>query len=208
MRPFFSLMALLLLAPAALAQEFERPADWKVRLDRSSASESDLYFVAMPPGWHITSGPAGILYDPERRATGAFRLSAEIYLFPGDRREGFGIFFGGRQLSGPDQTYTYFLIRKDGRYLVKTRHGSETQVVVPWTEHAAIVKHEGGEDPVKNVLAVEAGPEQVHFFVNGEKVTSVPRSEIDCDGVVGLRVNHRLDLHVSQLTVGPAGGSD
>jgi hypothetical protein len=132
----------------------------------------------MPPGWHVTSGPAGILYDPSRTAEGEYRLSAEIFLFPGERREGFGVFFGGRELSGPDQAYTYFLIRKDGRFLVKTRSGAETAVVVPWTEHAAILPHDGGEGSVKNLLAVEAGADEVHFYVNGERVTSVPRSEL------------------------------
>jgi hypothetical protein len=201
MRLLFSLTALLLLAPAATAQELERPGEWKVRFDRSGASESDLYFVTMPPGWHVTTGPAGILYDPSRTAEGEFRLSSEIFLFPGERREGFGVFFGGQDLSGADQVYTYFLIRKDGRFLVKTRSGAETAVVVPWTEHAAILPHDGSEEPVKNVLAVEAGAEEVHFYVNGEMVTSVPRSDLVCDGVVGLRVNHSLNVHVSSLTV-------
>ena len=205
MRLLFSLMALLSLAPAATAQELERPADWKVRFDRSGASESDLYFVAMPPGWHVTSGAAGILYDPARTAKGTYRLSAEIFLFPGERREGFGVFFGGRDLSGPEHAYTYFLIRKDGRFLVKTRSGAETAVVVPWTEHAAIVPHDGGEESVKNVLAVVARAEEVHFYVNGARVTSVPRSELLCDGVVGLRVNHSLNVHVSSLTVEAVG---
>lgn len=205
MRLPLPLLALALVSATAAAQEFERPAEWMVRLDRSGASEADLYFVAMPPGWHITSGPAGILYDPSRAAAGAFRLTAETFLFPGDRPEGFGVFFGGRELSGPDQAYTYFLIRKDGRFLVKTRAGAETKVVVPWTAHTAIVPHEGGEEPVKNVLAVDVGPEEVHFSVNGERVTSVPRAELECDGVVGLRVNHALNVHVSSLTVTEAG---
>jgi hypothetical protein len=204
MRMPLSFVALLLLAPAALAQDLERPADWLVRLDRAGTSESDVYFVEMPPGWHITTGPAAIFYDPARTATGSYRLSAEVYLFPGERREGVGVFFGGRQLDGPDQSYAYFLIRKDGRFLVKTRHGSETQVVVPWTEHAAIVPQEGGEDAVKNVLRVEVGSEAVGFYVNGEQVTSVPRSALECDGTVGLRVNHGLNVHVSTLAVEPS----
>ena len=206
MRPLFSLMALLLLAPPAVAQELERPDEWKVRFDRAGASESDLYFVAMPPGWHVTSGPAGILYDPAQSAQGEFRLSAEIFLFPGERREGFGVFFGGQDLSGSDQAYTYFLIRKDGRFLVKTRSGAETAVVVPWTEHAAIVPHDGSEETAKNVLEVGVGGDEVRFYVNGELVTSVPRSDLKCDGVVGLRVNHNLNLHVSSLTVEAGSG--
>ena len=56
---------------------------------------------------------------------------------------------------------------------------------------------------MKNVIAVEARGDRVRFFVNGSEVASVPRSELAVDGQVGLRVNHRLNLHVSRLEVTP-----
>jgi hypothetical protein len=200
MRLALVLFALPLLATPLVAQDSERPADWKVRFDRPAA-ESDLYFVSMPPGWHVTTGPAAILYDPSQTATGEYRVESEIFLFPGDRREGFGVFIGGADLEAENQSYLYFLIRKDGRYLIKHRAGSETHVVVPWTAHDAIVKHEGGDDQAKNVLAIECGSEQVDFFVNGEKVNSLPRAQMNVDGIVGLRVNHGLNIHVTSLAV-------
>lgn len=193
-------VALPLLTAPLSAQELERPPDWKVRFDRP-APDSAVYFVSMPPGWHITTGPAGILYDPSVTAKGEYRVRSEIFLFPGQRREGFGIFIGGENLDGVSQSYLYFLIRGDGRYLIKHRAGSETHVIVPWTAHEAIVKHEGGEETAKNELAIECGAERVDFFVNGEQVSSLPRSEMDVDGLVGLRVNHGLNLHVADLAV-------
>lgn len=205
MRTAVLAVALCIIAPALAAQELERPKEWKVRFDRPNANPSGLYFVNMPPGWHITTGPAGILYDPGRRAAGEYRVQSKIHLFPGDRREGFGVFIGGRDLTEDSQSYTYFLIRKDGRFLIKRRSGTGTQTVTPWTDHPAIVKHLGGEDPVENVLAVEVGTNVVEFYVNGEKVTSLPRSNLDVEGIVGLRINHRLNLHVTELTVEPKG---
>jgi hypothetical protein len=199
----FFLAASLMAAPVA-GQEYERPANWKVRFDRP-APDSALYFVSMEPGWHITTGPAGILYDPERKAAGNYLLRSEIHLFPGERREGFGVFVGGNNLDSQDQSYTYFLIRKDGRFLVKRRNGAETQILTPWTEHAAIVKHDGGEGTAKNTLGVECDVEMVHFLVNDEKVASLPRADVEVDGVVGLRVNHGLNVHVTELTIEPAG---
>jgi hypothetical protein len=198
-------LALSLAAAPAMAQELERPSDWEVRFDRP-ASESDLYFVSMPPGWHITTGPSGILYNPAEVARGEFRVESEISLFPGERLEGFGVFLGGQNLETDNQKYLYFLIRKDGSYLIKDRAGSETHVIVPWTMHDAIVKQEGDEQ-AKNVLAVECGAAQVDFFVNGEKVNSVPRAETEVDGIVGLRVNHGLNIHVTSLSVEPTGTS-
>lgn len=198
-------LTLALLAPLAAAQETEkraRPVGWQVRLDRPEQDVPAVAFWAMPPGWHITTGPACILYDPLRTAEGQYHLQAQIFLFdPGERREAFGVFFGGRNLDKDNQAYDYLLIRKDGRYLIKRREGRKTRVIRPWTEHPAIVKYDGSSETAKNILALSVGAAKVDFFVNGQKVTTLSRSEINTDGVVGLRVNHHLNLHVSELTV-------
>ncbi|UCC74685.1 MAG: hypothetical protein JSV86_09085 [Gemmatimonadota bacterium] len=199
-------LALALLATPLAPQEFERPDDWKVRFDRP-APDTAIYFVSMPPGWHITTGPAAILYNPAQTADGEYRVQSEIFLFPGDRREGFGVFVGGENLEAGNQSYLYFLIRKDGRFLVKHRAGDETHVIIPWSEHAAILKHDGGEGTAKNILAIECGSEQVRFFVNDKQVAWLPRSQLGVDGIVGLRINHGLDVHVSELSVSPLTGS-
>jgi hypothetical protein len=209
MRLFAAAIGLCLVAPSATAQELEVPKDWKVRFDRTgqitreeSPPQGAMRFVTMTPGWHITSGPAAILYKPGHQAEGEYRVSSEMFLFPpGQRREGFGLFIGGQNLEGPDQSYLYFLIRRDGRYLVKSRKGTETPTLVDWTEHDAIVKHDGSDNTAKNVLEVVVGAEMVDFIANGQKLTSLPRTEISTDGVVGLRVNHSLNLHVSSLSV-------
>jgi hypothetical protein len=205
MRPFAALAFAALLATPSAAQDLERPEGWKVRFDRPGSTEADLeMFVAMPPGWHITTGPAAIFWDPSVSASGDFRLEMEVFLFdPDGRREAFGVFFGGRELETGAQRYTYFLIRDGGEFLVKRRDGDQTPTVREWTAHGAIRSYadRGDDASVKNVLAVEAGAETVRFFVNGEGVASVPRSEVDTDGSVGIRVNHALNVHVSRLEV-------
>lgn len=198
-------LALLVLAAPLSAQDNERPADWKVRFDRP-APDSALYFVDMPPGWHITTGPACILYNPANTVSGPFRVDAKIFLFPGDRREGFGIFIAGENLEDENQSYLYLLIRKDGRYLVKHRAGNETHEFIQWTENSYIVPHTGGEEPVENVLSIEASESEVLFLINGNKVMSFDRGRMKADGIVGLRVNHGLNLHVSEFNVEMPGG--
>lgn len=200
-------LAALVSAPAA-AQDLQRPSDWKVRFDDPGASEADLeMFVEMPPGWHITTGPAAIFWNPANSASGDFRVEMEVFLFdPGRRREAFGIFVGGRNLEDPAQEYTYFLLRNGGEYIIKRREGTEAPTVRPWTGHAAVGAFSDrpqGESSVSNVLAVEARGDTVHFLVNGEEVASLPRSEVPVDGVYGIRVNHALNLHVSRLEVSP-----
>lgn len=201
LKPVVTLALTLSLAGAAQAQEqLERPDAWKTRFDRP-APDSALYFVEMPPGWHITTGPSGILYLPSQQAEGTFRVRSEIHLFPGEQREGFGIFIGGRDLDGAERSYLYFLINGGGRFLIKRRVGEETEVLVPWTEHSAVAQNPGTDESTQNVLSIHAGAEQVEFLINGERVTSLPRAELDCDGIVGLRVNHGLNLHVTELAI-------
>ena len=188
------------------AQDLERPSGWRVRFD-DGAKEADLRsWVDMPPGWHITTGPAGIFWNPGMTASGEFRVEMEVFLFdPGERREAFGLFFGGRNLEGPDQEYTYFLIRNGGQYIVKRREGAASPTLQPWTGHAAIRSYadRGDDSSVRNVLAVECGAERARFFVNDEEVTSLPRTGLCRAGTVGLRVNHGLNVHVSRLEVRP-----
>jgi hypothetical protein len=200
---------LALLAAPLSGQDLERPEGWKVRFDRPGSSEADLeMFVSMPPGWHITTGPSAIFWDPSLEASGAYRLEMEVFLFdPEGRREAFGVFFGGHDLEGPDQAYTYFLIRDGGEFLIKRRQGADTPTLQGWAAHSAIrsFADRGDDASVKNVLAVEVDEENVRFAVNGSEVATLPRSEVDIDGTVGIRVNHRLNVHVSRLEVTPAG---
>ena len=199
--------AAALAAAPAVAQDLERPEGWMTRFDNADATEEQLeMFVGMPPGWHVTSGPAGIYYAPDESASGDFRAEMEVYLFdPGQRREAFGIFLGGSDLQGGGQQYSYFLIRNGGQYIVKRREGADAPTVEPWTAHDAILSYadRGEEASIKNVLAVEARGATVHLFVNGEEVSTVPRSDFGVDGTYGFRVNHGLNLHISRLEVTP-----
>lgn len=195
--------AVLLLAPSLQAQEAERPEGWTLRGDRGAMDE--VMFVTMEPGWHITTGPAGIFYDASRTASGDYSVESTTFMFdPQGRNEAFGIFVGGQDLDGAGQRYLYFLVRPSGEFLVKERNGSETPVHIGWTAHDAVMGWEDrgeGEETVENVLRIEADGAQVRFLVNGAEVASQPRGSLPMDGVVGLRVNHRVNIHVSSLDV-------
>lgn len=197
-------LALLLPLPA-LAQEGEIPDGWKLRADRPGQDVSEVFFVDMPPGWHITTGPAVVLWNPEMRAAGEYRVEMEVFLFdPEGRREAFGFFVGGSDLEGEGQRYTYFLIRDGGEFIVKERRGSEAPTLQGWTAHPGLLgwaDRGEGEVTVKNVLALEVSGDEVRFEVNGREAARMPREGLALDGVVGLRANHRLNLHVTRLDI-------
>lgn len=196
-------LALLPLAAAAQEDKLPPPEGWLARTDHGGDGVEALQ--EMPPGWHVTTGPAGIFYDPETRADGDFRVESTVFLFdPEGLNEGFGVFIGGSDLEGDGQAYTYLLIRADGSVIVKRRDGGETSTLLDWTKHEAVVTwaaREEGAATAKNVLFVEAGEEEVIFGVNEQEVFRTARTGQHVDGVVGLRVNHGLNLHFSTLEV-------
>lgn len=193
--------------------EGEVPPGWQVRFDHdadytvgTNPDSSDVFFVTMTPGWHITARPAGIYWHPASTASGAYRATAGIYLFPpGERNEGYGLFVGGADLDGADQAYVYFLVRRSGEFLVKSRMGEETRELIGWTPNEAIVPYtEETAGTIHNVLSVDVGADQVRFLVNDVEVAALPAADLPTDGVVGLRINHALNVHVDELSVTPA----
>jgi hypothetical protein len=204
--PRSSRLALLLLALSATslgAQAEKRPDGWRVRLDRPGPDSTKLSFVSMAPGWHVTTGPAVILWNPATTAKGSFKAESNIFLFKptSSHAEAFGMFVGGNNLEAENESYMYFMIRNDGDYLVKQRAGKDTRDVIPWTKSPAIKLYDGKSETAANLLTVVATPASVDFLINGTKVASRPRADVAVDGVVGLRVNHNLNLHVSKLEV-------
>ena len=178
------------------------PPGWMARTD-NNASLSGVKFETMAPGWHITMGPAAILYRENDRATGPVHAIAKIHLFPGSgHAEGFGLFLGGQHLQDSSQAYTYFLIRGDGKFLVKRRTGGTTSTIVEWTDSPAINQAKA-DGPVANELSFEVTGDSVAFVVNGQRVYAAAAGEVDTKGVIGLRVNHNLSLHVESLGVHP-----
>jgi len=197
--------------PAPLAAQ-ELPQGWEVRPDQGGhdhggGAPEGLVFEGMAPGWRVTTGPAVILWQPTTVAEGDFRVEMEVHMFdPGSRREAFGIFMGGSDLHGDGQRYSYILLREGGQYLVKKRNGAETPTLVGWTSHPAIrgwADRTDGGSTVLNNLVVEAVGDRVVVTVNGEEVATLERNDLDTGGIVGLRVNHGLNLHVSRFEVTP-----
>ena len=176
------------------------PAGWHAHADRAGADMAGLRFAPMAPGWHITTGPAVILWRPEDTATGAFTASATLPQPKAPMHpEAYGVFVGGNGLDGATPEYFYFLVRGDGKYMVRHRASNgEVHTLVDWTENAAVHK-QNVAGASSNALAVESGAWGLRFKVNGTQVSEL--ANVRASGVVGLRVNHNLDVHVSDFSV-------
>lgn len=213
MRITFPLLALALAAiPLAAQQHADHdrtvqgggnlPAGWSARTDNGGPL-TNLKYEVMAPGWHLTTGPAAILYREADRADGAVHAVAKLHVFPSSgHHEGFGLILGGQNLAADNVSYTYFLIRGDGKYLIKRRSGATVSTVVDWTDSDAIVKARA-DSSVANELSFAVGADSVTFMVNGKTVSTLPASQVDTKGIIGLRANHNLNLHVESLGVHP-----
>lgn len=111
---------------------------------------------------------------------------------------GAGIAFGGRNVDGDKQAYTYFLVRGDGYFLVKTRDGDNTNDICPWTEHDAITK-EDSDQKASNVLSVTVGKGETRFLVNGTEVYKHSSQQLHTIGKYGVRLVHDLSVRFDQI---------
>jgi hypothetical protein len=179
------------------------PPGWAARPDEGGDLK-DINFVVMEPGYHLTLGPATILYRPEDRAEGAFHTLATFHQMKKlQHPEGYGLFVGGQALSGKGQKYTYFLVRDDGTYLIKQRSGDKTtEMSKGWTPHQAIKKG-NSEGKTSNLLEIDAkeNPQKVSFKVNGQTVYTTEARSMALRGIVGVRANHNLDIHIQGFAV-------
>jgi hypothetical protein len=179
------------------------PAGWSVRTD-DNAPIANVKVAPMGTGIHVTLGPAIILYRAQHVGKGPFHtLATFTQTKPTTHAEGYGLFYGGQSLDGAAEQYTYFLVRQDGKFLVKRREGEQTTEVTKGWVASAAVHQPDAKGPSTNKLEIDnkRDPSKVVFLVNGEPVYSLDAKATATDGAVGLRVNHNLDLHIDGFDV-------
>ena len=196
-------MRSLLIAAVALgAVAADGPAGYTIVADRSSADMTKLVYAASGSKWEVTTGPAHIIYADKDAATGSYAVTATFeQLAKPSHPEAYGLFLGGKNLSDSAQrTYTYFVVRGTGDYLVKVMNGSKTTTLKDWTASPDIAK-EDADGKATYALKVHVAATAFHFYVNGKMVAEVPRGTAPTDGIAGLRINHNLHLMVTPLAV-------
>jgi hypothetical protein len=190
-------------------------AGWTGRIDPRPAAQgrsiNEAKFIAMGSGFHVTAGPAAIYWNPANSESGNYSVKATFNQTKASAHpEGYGLIVAGRDLTTPNQSYLYFLVRQDGKYLINHRANDSTvHKIVDWTASpAAKAIDESGK--ASNALEVKADATQVHFLVNGTEVHALPRSVIESGpehsgsaGIAGIRVNHNLDVHIDGFAVTP-----
>ena len=221
MRRSFVTLSLLALAASPLsAQTKEKdpdlkvaggslPKSWTGRTDRENAKLADAKFVPAGAGFHVTSGPAAIYWRPTDNVTGPYVATATFtQLKAPSHPEAYGLVFMGKRLESPQQDYAYVLVRGDGKVMVKHRAGNDVHTILDWTANAA-VKKQDASGKATNTLTVDASKaDSVRMLVNGAPIAALAISYLgSANGIVGLRVNHNLDVQVDRFTITPKKGA-
>lgn len=181
---------------------------WTGRLDpqaeRRGMKIEDAKFSAMGSGYHITSGPAAIYWNPKDAVKGNYTVSASFTQTKAPMHpEAYGLFIGGTNLSDSTESYVYFETRGDGKYLINHRAGNDVHKIVDWTDTDATNKADAA-GKATNELAIRVTSDSVDFLANGKLVKGFTKAEMHnfaADGQTGIRVNHNLDVHVDKFQV-------
>lgn len=180
------------------------PAGWKQHIDASTEASDpdpagDVKFTVQGDTFHTVNPKAAIFWNTAHNATGAYTLKGTFAQNARSSHPNYlGLIFGGKDLSGATQSYTYFLVApQNGTFLVKQRSGSQTKDVVARTPHDAIARL-NADNKASNALEVRVGADKIDYVVNGTVVHSTPKAGIVTDGTYGMRVNHALpDVSIS-----------
>ena len=187
------------------------PAGWSARLDRAASNIANVSFGPMGAGLHLTLGPSGIFWREADAATGSFHTVATFtQTKKPEHPEAYGLFVAGKNLNGADASYVYIIVRGDGMYSIRkggAQGAPSTNLTTGgnangWLASDAVVK-EDATGKAKNTIEVagDATTKKLTFTVNGKVVGTVDAPGGSVAGLVGLRVNHNLDVHIDGFAV-------
>jgi hypothetical protein len=187
------------------------PRGWTARLEDANASIANVKFVTMGPGLHFTTGPAGIYWRDADAVTGSFHTVATFTQTKAPTHpEAYGIFVAGKNLKDSTASYVYLIVRGDGMYSVRQGGAAGTRSTDlttgggrnGWLANAAVAKQDSaGKATNKLEISGDATTKKLTFKVNGQTVHEVDAPGGMVGGLVGIRMNHNLDVHVADFAV-------
>lgn len=164
-------------------------------------------------GLHVTTGPAVSYWNPANQASGNYTVKATFneskYMNLNSHPHPYGLFIGGSDLGGAQQSYLYCAAYGNGNFIVRGfgpdpfqmngRHGEA---------NAAVNKAAGPGQPVKQEIALSVKGDRVECAINGTVVAGYNKSAVvgtgklkSTDGVYGIRMAHNTDVTVTGLSV-------
>jgi hypothetical protein len=190
---------------------------WTGRIDASEAKAGQVLNNSKlaPQGkdLHVTTGPAVTYWNPANKAAGDYTVKATFteanYMGLNDHPHPYGVFIGGTDLDGPDQSLLYCAAYGDGTFIVRGFGPAAFQMGGRRpTANDAIHKASGKGASVTQEIALSVKGDNVSCTINGAVVATYPKAEIVAagklkatDGVYGIRFAHNTDAVVAGFGV-------
>lgn len=187
------------------------PTGWYARLDDSTKSIANVKFAPMGTGLHFTTGPSGIYWRDADAVPGSFHTVASFSQTKAPAHpEAYGLLVAGKDLKGPNASYIYLLVRGDGMFSIRQggRSGAPSTNLTTggnangWLANAAVVRQDSA-GKAKNTLEIsgDVATKKLTFKINGQTVHTIDAPGGSVAGIVGIRMNHNLDVHVDGFAV-------
>jgi hypothetical protein len=214
-------IAVALLIPVVHGQDADRKVagggitakGWQGRVDtgnKQGLTINDSKFAPEGSGFHISTGAAGIYWNPANTAKGDYTVKA-TFKEPKqtiNHPHPYGVFIAGKNLDSDKPSYLYCVAYRDGTYIVRQFTDGQVSTIMKKTPHAAIDKATGPEDDVTQEVGWTVKGQKADCTVNGQVVHSIDRGDpagtvkLDTtDGITGIRLSHNSDVSVPNFTL-------
>ena len=187
---------------------------WKGKVDARAAGQgktvNDSRVAMNGQNIDLKIGPAAVYWNPANTASGNYEVKASFTerAHKPNHPHSYGVFIGGADLDGDNQSLAYCIVYADGTYSVKYFHGANNvQTVADRQSHAAIRKADAS-GAATNEIGWRVRGDKAACVVNGTEVQSWNASQLvgadklkSLDGTYGVRVSHNLDISMTPLTM-------
>jgi hypothetical protein len=192
-------------------------AGWKGKIDANEAKAgstiNDSKFEVKGNEISISTGPAGIYWNPADKATGDYTVSATFtepqHMSASGHPHPYGVFMGGNNLETDNASLLYCAAYGNGNYIVR---GFGPAPFAPGAGRKpvpseAVKKAEKGQ-PVTQEISMSLKGSQVTCTINGTTVATLTKDDLigagkleNIQGIAGIRVTHNIDVKVTNFKV-------
>jgi hypothetical protein len=160
----------------------------------------------------VTTGPAAVYWNPKNVAQGNYTVRATFtepqYMNINSHPHPYGLFIGGNDMGGANQSLLYCAAYGNGRFIVRGFGPAAFQMNGRGAEAPSVAKAPAQNQPVKQEIAMTVKGDQVTCDINGATVATFTKADLvaagklkSTDGVYGIRSGHNTDVTVTGLAM-------
>jgi hypothetical protein len=162
---------------------------------------------------HVTTGPAVTYWSPDNKASGNYTVKATFrepkYMNLNTHPHPYGLFIGGSDMGGPQQSFLYCAAYGNGNFIVRGFGPDAFQMNGRRGEaNAAVNKAAGPGQPVTQEIALSVKGGRVECAINGTVVADYDQAAVvapgklkSTDGLYGIRFAHNTDVTITGLSL-------